>query len=85
MGENVAMAAIVFPGNLAAQARHEPDGDLRDWGAGLPAVVHDLAARWSLSLGLDPERVTQWLFARCVQEAVGSPFAAQVAARIAAR
>ena len=43
-----------------------------------------LARRMAGLLGLDPERVIQWLFARCVQEAGESPFAAQVAARIAA-
>jgi streptomycin 6-kinase len=47
----VAVAAIVIPGNLAAQARRDADGGLRDWVAGLPGVVADLAARWSLRVG----------------------------------
>lgn len=45
------MAAIIIPGNLAAEARDESRGDLRVWLAGLPDVVQDLAARWSLRLG----------------------------------
>lgn len=44
-----------------------------------------LARRMAGLLGLDPERVTSWLLARCVQESADSPFAARVAARIAAR
>ncbi len=34
-------------------------------------------------LDLDAERVSLWLFARCVQESVGQPLLAEVAARIA--
>jgi streptomycin 6-kinase len=44
-----------------------------------------LARRMAGLLGLDPERVTRWLFARCVVGSADSPFAARVAARIAAR
>ena len=45
------MAAIVIPRNLAAEARREATGGLREWVAGLPDVLQGLAARWSLRLG----------------------------------
>jgi streptomycin 6-kinase len=41
-------------------------------------------ARWMAGLtGLDPGRVTMWLFARCAQESPGEPLLADVAVRIA--
>jgi hypothetical protein len=33
--------------------------------------------------GIDPGRVRQWLFARSVQESIGSPLMRQVARRLA--
>jgi streptomycin 6-kinase len=41
-----------------------------------------LAARMARLAGLDAERVRLWLFARCVQESIGSPRLAQVARRL---
>jgi streptomycin 6-kinase len=42
-----------------------------------------LARRMAGLAGLDAGRVTQWLFARCVQESVGSPLMCAAAARLA--
>ena len=42
-----------------------------------------LAARMAALAGLDGDRVRQWLFARSVQESIGSPLMCQVAARLA--
>jgi streptomycin 6-kinase len=42
-----------------------------------------LALRMADLLGLDPERLLLWLFARCVQESPGWPGLAEVARRIA--
>ena len=43
------MAVFPVPRHLAETASRE-DG-LRDWIAGLPGIVADLADRWSLSVG----------------------------------
>jgi streptomycin 6-kinase len=45
-----------------------------------PAALADQMAGLT---GMDTERVRQWLFARCVQESVGSPLMHQVARRLA--
>jgi streptomycin 6-kinase len=42
-----------------------------------------LAGRMARLAGVDAGRVRHWLFARCVQESVGSPVMQQVAARLA--
>jgi streptomycin 6-kinase len=42
-----------------------------------------LARRMAGLLGLDPDRVLRWLFARCVQESADCPALAEVARRIA--
>jgi streptomycin 6-kinase len=42
-----------------------------------------LARRMAELLGHDPERVRQWLFARCVQESLDSPGARELAQRLA--
>jgi streptomycin 6-kinase len=42
-----------------------------------------LATRMAGLAGLDPDRVRQWLFARGVQESIGSPLMRQVARRLA--
>ena len=44
-----------------------------------------LARRLADILGLDPERLAGWLFARCVQESVDQPVLREVAARLAPR
>jgi streptomycin 6-kinase len=41
-----------------------------------------LAMRLADLLGLDPDRLIAWLFARCVQESIDQPVLADVAARI---
>ncbi len=41
------------------------------------------AARMARLAGLDPSRVRQWLFARSVQQSVGSPLMRQVASQLA--
>jgi streptomycin 6-kinase len=46
-GANV--RALAVPGSLAETAAREPA--VRDWIAGLPAIVADLAAEWSLRVG----------------------------------
>jgi streptomycin 6-kinase len=45
-----------------------------------PAALADRMARLTAT---DPERVRQWLFARCAQEAAGDPSAHQLARRLA--
>ncbi len=42
-----------------------------------------LARRMADLLGLEGERVAQWLFARCVQESIGDPSLRTVAAALA--
>lgn len=49
----------------------------------LAADPRGLAQRMASLLCLDPARVSQWLFARCVQESPGWPGLAEVACRIA--
>ncbi len=44
-----------------------------------------LARRMAGLLGLDPDRVLLWLFARCVQESAEWPVLAEVARTIADR
>jgi streptomycin 6-kinase len=52
-----------------------------------PERLHDdprgLASRMARLTGLDPERVSAWLFARCVQESPDAPQLAGVAKRLA--
>ncbi len=43
----------------------------------------ELAHRMAGLTGLEPHRVTAWLFARCVQESLGAPNLARVATRLA--
>jgi streptomycin 6-kinase len=49
----------------------------------LTADPAGLAGRMAHLAGVDADRVRQWLFARCVQESVGSPEMRQAAARLA--
>ena len=42
-----------------------------------------LARRLAELLELDPRRVVQWLFARCVQESIETPALARVASELA--
>jgi streptomycin 6-kinase len=42
-----------------------------------------LAWRMADLAGLDPDRLTHWLFARCVQESLDQPGLLEVAARLA--
>lgn len=49
----------------------------------LRADPHGLARRMAGLLGLDPERVLLWLFARCVLESAGCPSLAEVARLVA--
>ena len=49
----------------------------------LAADPAGLASRMAGLAGLDPGRVRQWLFARSVQESIGSPLMRQVARRLA--
>ncbi len=46
---------------------------------------HGLIGRMTELLGLDSDRLEQWLFARCVQESPDSPGLAEVARRLASR
>jgi streptomycin 6-kinase len=47
------------------------------------ALDPGLARRMAGLLGLDPDRVLRWLFARCVQESADCPVLAEVARQIA--
>jgi streptomycin 6-kinase len=47
--QRFAVTAFVVPRYLAETARRDPD--VRGWLAGLPAIVADLAGRWSLRVG----------------------------------
>jgi len=49
----------------------------------LRADPRGLARRMAGLLGLDPDRVLRWLFARCVQESADCPALAEVARQIA--
>ena len=49
----------------------------------LAADPAGLAKRMAGLAGIDPGRVRQWLFARSVQESIGSPLMRQVARRLA--
>lgn len=49
----------------------------------LAADPAGLAHRMAGLLGLDGERVTQWLFARCVQESIDQPALGRIAAALA--
>ena len=49
----------------------------------LAADPAGLASRMAGLAGIDPGRVRQWLFARSVQESIGSPLMRQVARRLA--
>lgn len=49
----------------------------------LAADPAGLANRMAGLAGIDPGRVRQWLFARSVQESIGSPHMRQVAGRLA--
>jgi streptomycin 6-kinase len=49
----------------------------------LRADPRGLARRMAGLLGLDPDRVLLWLFARCIQESAGCPALAEVARQIA--
>jgi streptomycin 6-kinase len=51
----------------------------------LQADPHGLARRMAGLLGLDPDRVLRWLFARCVQESAEWPGLARVARLLALR
>ena len=63
--------SIVIPESLAAEAARASNGDLRDWVAGLPGVVEDLAARWSLRLGEPYQPGGQCSWAAPVRTAAG--------------
>jgi streptomycin 6-kinase len=87
--------AFTVPEYLAGTARR--DQGVRDWIIGLPAIVAALADRWSLSVSepFQPGGQCSWtapvtdpagaglVFARSVQESIGSPLMRQVAARLA--
>jgi streptomycin 6-kinase len=51
----------------------------------LAADPAGLANRMAAPAGVDAARVRQWLFARTVQESIGSPLMRQVARRLAPR
>jgi streptomycin 6-kinase len=89
------VTAFTVPRYLAETARR--DHGVHDWIAGLPAIVADLAGRWSLVVDepFQPGGQCSWtapvtdpagaglVFARSVQESIGSPLMRQVAARLA--
>lgn len=45
------MAALTLPKHLVATARRSRSPELRQWVAGLPDIVQNVAERWSLCLG----------------------------------
>lgn len=58
---------------------------LLNCGVRLHADPHGLVLRMAGLLGLDPDRLLLWLFARCVQESPDCPALAEVAQQVAPR
>lgn len=50
-GTILSMTAFSLPVNLSSTARRNPNGGLGDWLVTLPAVIKDLAERWSVTIG----------------------------------
>jgi streptomycin 6-kinase len=97
--QSVLLCTDLHAGNVLAAEREpwlaidpkpyvgDPAYDLLQHMLNCPGRLEDdprrLAHRMARLTGLDPDRVTAWLFARCVQESPNAPNLAQVATRLA--
>jgi streptomycin 6-kinase len=74
---------VIDPKPYVGDPTYDPLQHLLNCEERLRADPHDLARRMADRLGLDPERLLLWLFARCIQESPGWPALGEVARRIA--
>ncbi len=74
---------VIDPKPHVGDPTYDPLQHLLNCEERLRADPHRLARRIAGLLGLDPERLLLWLFARCVQESPDRPQLADVARRIA--
>jgi streptomycin 6-kinase len=74
---------VIDPKPYLGDPTYDPLQHLLNCDERLQADPEDLARRMADLLGLDPERLRLWLFARCVQESPEWPSLAAVARRIA--
>lgn len=87
-GQNILAARrepwlVIDPKPYVGDPAYDPLQHMLNCPDRLAADPAGLARRMADMTGLDSSRLTLWLFARCVQESVGNPLLAQVAARIA--
>ena len=98
-GRQVLLCTDLHPGNVLAAARepwlvidpkphvgdpaYDPLQHMLNCDDRLRSDPRGLARRMASLLGLDPDRVLRWLFARCVQESAGCPALAEIARQIA--
>ena len=64
---------VIDPKPYVGDPAYDPVQHMLNFPGRLAADPAGLAHRMAGLLGLDPERVRLWLFARCVQESVGEP------------
>lgn len=74
---------VIDPKPYVGDATYDPLQHLLNCDERLRADPRELAQRIADLLGLDPDRLQLWLFARCVQESPNWPALAEVARRIA--
>ncbi len=74
---------VIDPKPYVGDPTYDPLQHLLNCGDRLRADPHDLVRRMADLLGLDPERLLLWMFARCVQESPDWPALGEVARRIA--
>lgn len=87
-GQNILAARrerwlVIDPKPYLGDPAYDPLQHMLNCSDRLAADPAGLAKRMADMAGLDSRRLTLWLFARCVQESVGNPLLAEVAARIA--
>lgn len=87
-GQNILAARrepwlVIDPKPYLGDPAYDPLQHMLNCSDRLAADPAGLAKRMADMTGLDSRRLTMWLFARCVQESVGNPLLAEVAARIA--
>jgi streptomycin 6-kinase len=74
---------VIDPKPHVGDPAYEPLQHMLNCDDRLRSDPRGLARRMAGLLGLDPDRVLRWLFARCVQESAGCPALAEVARQIA--
>jgi streptomycin 6-kinase len=74
---------IIDPKPHVGDPAYDPLQHMLNFPGRLAADPAGFADRMAGLLGLDPQRVRHWLFARCVQESVDAPNLRAVAARLA--